>query len=193
MEWIANKFDNIDDEFEVQLEGGEPMIHPEYDKILSYFNSHPKCIKIILTTNGTLLPYKEEELIEYFKKITKPFLLKPSVNHYLAKRDVHIWERCVNIKKVFQTMPNMTLLLNVRRRKGVMFDEEWLVEMLKMKNLEDCSNVFFLQRYGFAKNEMSYELPFIVKNPVEFYLYSPDGKNFDQDLIARSNHMEELG
>lgn len=63
---------------------------------------------------------------------------------------------------------------------------------LQVRGLIECSNIFFIQRYGKYEGKEEYDLPFIVANPMDFYLYSPDGQNFGQELVRRSKHMEEL-
>lgn len=191
--WIKEKLDTEKWGFEVQLEGGEPCIHPEFVSIIRYLNEHPYCIKIILTTNASTLPWKEADLIDWFKLFDKPFVIKPSINHHLIKRDKHLFYKCQNMKKAIKYFTNGQLILNVRlRRSAETNDDKWIVDELNKRNLLDCSNVFYIQRYGFAAEDEKYELPFVIENPLDFYLYSPDGKNFGQDLIARSEHMKKL-
>ena len=214
LDWIKVKFDAIDKPFEVQLEGGEPTIHPEYNDILRYFDLHPMCMTIIITTNGTTLPASYNELDVYFRSgpIITPLIFKVSVNEYLLSRDENLFAKCENLKMFFD--PNFqqpfplrrqenlkrfldpdvmqTLILNVRLRRGVRNDDAWIVDELKKRELFGCSNVFYWQRYGFASDMEEYEPPFIVENPVDFHLYSPDCIDFGQDLIARSKHMKTL-
>ncbi len=194
--WIKAKFDGIDQNFEVQLEGGEPTIHPEYDAILRYFDLHPKCMTIIITTNGTTLPESQYDLEDYFHRLgplITPLIFKVSVNEYLLSKDGCLFIKCENLKKIFaDPWLQYKLVLNVRLRRGVENDDAWIVEQLKNRGLFECSNVFYWQRYGFASDMEEYEPPFIVENPVDFHLYSPDGVDFGQDLIARSKHMKTL-
>jgi MoaA/NifB/PqqE/SkfB family radical SAM enzyme len=192
MTWIEKKFDDMTEEFQVQLEGGEPMVHPNYYNILYYFNAHPKCTKIIVTTNGTRLPHTFLGLAEEFDPITKPILIKPSINEYLRRLDSYIWTRCEALKLLSESKNNFELLINVRLRKGVDNDDEGILKFLHRFRLTECSNIFFFQRYGLASDMEQYEPPFIIENPMDFYLYSPDGIDFGQDLIARSNHMKKL-
>jgi hypothetical protein len=192
IEWIKEKFDGMEDEFEIQLEGGEPMIHPDWSHIFLYFNEHPQCKKIIITTNATKLPRSVNGFVEYFKMFKKPFVFKPSVNHHLIDHDIHLFERCSSIKEALKQFPSGQLIINVRRRKGVQDDDKWICQELSVRGLIDCSNIFFIQRYGFASTMAEYDMPFIVTNPMDFHLYSPDGMDFGQDLLARSQHMKEL-
>ena len=193
LDWIEEKFASEKCEFEVQLEGGEPCIHPEFVDIVRYFNEHPHCSKIILTTNATTLPWKKGELFDWLSLFKKPFVIKPSVNHHLIERDKNLFLKCENMKFMMKYLENGQLILNVRLRRDVETnDDKWITDELKERNLLDCSNVFYIQRYGFAADDEKYELPFVIENPLDFYLYSPDCKNFGQDLIARSEHMKKL-
>lgn len=58
--------------------------------------------------------------------------------------------------------------------------------------LYELCNYFEYQRYGKVKDEDDLALPYIVSNPVKFYLIAPDGKNFGTDLIERANYMENM-
>jgi hypothetical protein len=90
--------------------------------------------------------------------------------------------------------PDVTLTYNVRRIPVPMTSdgEVWITDDMKRLGLYEKANDFEYQRYGKGKDEDGLALPFVVANPVKFYLISPDGKNFDTDLIARANHMEEM-
>ena len=81
--------------------------------------------------------------------------------------------------------------MNVRLRKNDT-DDQYIIDLLEKHHLKDISSIYFYQRYGYAEDETDYDLPFIIENPVDFHLYSPDGKNFGTDLIARSEHMKKL-
>src|SRR3989344_3273843 len=54
-------FQNIlpnDDEFEVQFEGGEPLLHPELMEMTRIARDTGRCLIIRLCTNGVLFPHK---------------------------------------------------------------------------------------------------------------------------------------
>lgn len=191
-EWIKEFFDKINAPYEIQLEGGEPTIHPRYDNIFNYFYDSPNCVKIVLTTNGTSFS-KISNLREYFEHYNKKeFIIKPSINEYLIKKDPKLldtYETLVDSVKVFK---NIQIIFNVRRRKGVQNDDQWLVDELEKRNLLSISNIFFFQRYGLAKDMEEYDEPFIICNPVDFHLMTPDGKDFGMDMIARSEYMKGL-
>lgn len=70
--------------------------------------------------------------------------------------------------------------------------EQWIVQLLDDFNLKHLCNDFEYQRYGKGKNEEGLELPYIISNPVKFYLIAPDGENFGTDLIKRADYMENM-
>ena len=202
--WIENYLLASDDEYEAQLEGGEPVIHPDYYRIIDFLNNDVNCIRIILTTNSTLFPYIYDEnykldreksfntLLDYFQKIKKPFILKPSVNHYLIERDSNLLDKIEVLRDVINKIDDFSILLNVRKRKD---GDQPIIDELEKRSLLSISNIFFFQKYGKAKDDSDYEPPFIIENPVEFYLISPDEKVFlysPNCLTERSEHMEGL-
>lgn len=194
--------------FEVQLEGGEPLLHPKLEDMIHHAQDTGRCDKVILGTNAVLLPYKyskgrldKDKSIKavkgYFLKFEPPFLLKPSINHHLIEKDPLHLDKAEIIRDSFSELSeigNYVLIFNVRKRKKPLSkdNDERLVTELEKRGLADLSNIFFYQRYGLAKDREELELPFIIENPVEFYLISPDGKNWGTDLIGRSEWMKNL-
>jgi hypothetical protein len=196
-------------EYEAQLEGGEPTIHPDFFKMVDYLVKDPLCKKIILCTNAVTMPIVkksgvlyEEESIDKMKEwliqfIKKPFVLKPSVNSHLINHSSVHMEKMVIIKKSFESLnflEGSQLVYNVRRIPKPMTEdgEIWITENLKKLDLYHLCNDFEYQRYGKAKNEEDLSVPFIISNPVKFFLIAPDGKNFGTDLIERANYMEDM-
>jgi len=207
-EWIEKYLSSQTSEYEAQLEGGEPTMHPDYYRIIDYLNNDNNCIKIVLTTNASMFPYvfdsnrkvdkkrSFESLVDYFKMIQKPFTLKPSINNYLIERDSNLLDKAEILKDVICYIEDedhdFRINFNVRKRA---VGDQWILDELENRNLLGMSNVFFFQKYGKAKDLEDYELPFIIDNPVEFYLISPDGKVFENStdcLVLRSEHMKNL-
>ncbi|MBM3199530.1 radical SAM protein [Candidatus Woesearchaeota archaeon] len=196
-------------DFEVQLEGGEPTLHPNLEDMIRHAQETGRCTKVTLGTNATLLPYayidkkldfelSVKNIKDYFLKFKTPFTLKPSINYYLIKSDCIHLDKAESIRDAFsqlKTYGDYSLVFNVRRRKKPLSDDddEWLVKELDRRGLKEISNLFFYQRYGYAKDREELELPFIIPDPVEFYLIGPDGKNWGTDLIARSEGMKDMG
>lgn len=201
-------------EFEIQMEGGEPLLHPDLDDMIFYAQGTGRCTRVTLGTNAALLPYSYsglkqnagsklnpeksvEQLKHFFLKYNPPFVLKPSINYHLIETDNLHLDKAEVIRDCFEELKSpgdYSLVFNARRRKKPMAidDDQWLVNELEKRGLAEYSNIFFYQRYGLAKDRDELELPFIIENPVEFHLISPDGKNWGTELIARSESMKNM-
>lgn len=184
--------DSTDENIEVQFEGGEPLIHPRFYDMVKYAINTNRCDRVILTTNSSEIPYGREK--EWMKFITDnpntQFILKPSINYDLYSHQDRLFPKMSNILEISKDIPNLTVLFNVRLDKTE--NDMMIKDTLDTLGLTPHSNIFYYQRYGFAKDVEKFDLPFIIPNPVDFYLISPDGVNFGTDLIARSEHMRNL-
>jgi molybdenum cofactor biosynthesis enzyme MoaA len=184
--------DSTDENIEVQFEGGEPLIHPRFYDMVDYAINTNRCDKVIITTNSSEIPYtKEKKWMKFI--INNPntqFILKPSINYDLWTHQDNLFPKMSNILEISKNISNLTVLFNVRLDKTE--NDESIKKILGALKLTEHSNIFFYQRYGFAKDVEKFDLPFIIPNPVDFYLISPDGMNFGTDLIARSEHMKDL-
>lgn len=179
--------------------------------MIKYARDTGRCKKLIIGTNASLFPYKYINLHKkelYIKKSAEniaslivsyelPVTLKPSINYHLIKADKFHLDKCSAIKEAFDALKakgDYNLVFNVRRRKVPLSEDndQWLVEEIQKRNLEDCSNIFFYQKYGLASERDELEEPFIIKNPVEFYLIDPLGRNFGMDMLGRSKAMKDL-
>lgn len=69
--------------FEVQFEGGEPTIHPEFIRMISYYFNHKECGRLIIQSNGMERFLLERYLIE--KDFWNKLVFKISFNEYLYK------------------------------------------------------------------------------------------------------------
>ncbi len=200
---------NPNQEYEAQLEGGEPTIHPNFQEMVQYIINDPLCKKVILCTNAVTMPIvlKNGEVLEeesihqmmywlsQFKN--KIFILKPSINSHLIKHSKLHLKKMKIIQKAFEKinfLKGSQLIYNVRRiPKPLTKDgEDWIIQDLKNLEIYHLCNDFEYQRYGLAKNETDLKLPYIVENPITFFLIAPDGKNFGMDLIARADYMETM-
>lgn len=184
--------DSTDETIEVQFEGGEPLIHPRFYDMVQYAVNTGRCDKVIITTNSSEIPYnREESWMEFISINTNiQFILKPSINYDLYSHDNCLFLKMSNILKISKDIPNLTVLFNVRLDKTE--NDDYIKDVLNGLGLTEHSNIFYYQRYGYAKNVEKFDLPFIISNPVDFYLISPDGIDFGTDLIARSEHMKNL-
>lgn len=181
-----NIIDNCNTMFELQLEGGEPLLHKDIFLFIEYAIYTNRCNKIIILTNGILLEKYLTRFIGIANWYNIPIEIKVSVNYWLIEKANE------NNKNLFEQMnywvfstefiPNINILFNVRKRKH---KDEWIEEELKKYDLFNKSNIFFLQSYGKLKNS-NYDKPIIVQNIKNWRIYASDGTCFEQDLIARS-------
>jgi hypothetical protein len=197
------------DPYEVQLEGGEPLLHPDFPRIVEYATSDERCLGIIVCTNAVKLPWvfqgghlEEKASVEAIQGwlarfAKKPFTLKPSINAHLIERDRRHLEKMGVLLRAFEAAPwkhPATLRFNVRiQPQPITPDgEQWLLDALEEQGLTQHSNIFNYQAYGKAKDTAGLQRPFIVENPVQFHLHSPDERDFGMDLEARADHMQTL-
>jgi len=178
-------------DFEIQLEGGEPTTHPQFDHFVRTACSLPGMQRLILCTNGALLPRRRPALRRWLERLGQPCTLKLSFNHYLYRHDPKLLELAVAVKDVFENLGGDRLLvLNVRLRPNHAEEETWLKRAVQQAALANCANIFYLQRYGFAAGQQDWEPPVLAGH--NFRLVNPDGTVFDDDLVARSEAMRHL-
>ncbi|HEY9724443.1 MAG TPA: AMP-binding protein [Oscillatoriaceae cyanobacterium] len=178
-------------DFEVQLEGGEPTIHPDFWEFVRLSREHPRCTKLVIGTNGVVLPRDAEGLDAWLARIGAPLVVKLSINHHLLDRDPGLLALASLLRERMRAAGgDRELVLNVRLRRGYADDDAAVAEAVRTAGLEDCANIFYLQRYGRAKNEADWDEPFIVGT--RFGLLNPDGTRFGPDLVGRSEAMGQL-
>src|SRR5262245_23961251 len=146
--------------FQVQLEGGEPTLHPEFWEFVRVAREHPRCTHLILCTNGVVLPRRRAALRRWLDRLGVPVTLKLSVNHHLMEHDRRLLELATVMRELFQEMDgDRTLVINVRLRRGYADDDRRVSDAVHASGLLPIANVFYLQRYGFASQESAWELP----------------------------------
>ncbi len=174
--------------FELQLEGGEPTCHPRLWDHVRMATSHPNCARLAVCTNGARLPRDRRRLRQWMSRLGERWTLKLSVNHHLLERDSGLMDLAALATQVALEGENdHVVVINVRLRPG---QDEWVRERIAAAGLEASSNVFYLQRYGYAAGEMGWETPFLVG--ADFCMVNPDGRVFGPDLFVRSEAMRGL-
>jgi MoaA/NifB/PqqE/SkfB family radical SAM enzyme len=177
--------------FQVQLEGGEPTLHPNFWDFMHIARAHSRCAQIIICTNGVALPRPQDQLKSWVESLGTPLTIKLSINHYLLDHDKGLITLATNLRNIFVELGKERLfVINVRLRRGYNDDDRHVKNAVESAGLLPYSNIFFLQRYGFASNEESWELPAPVWD--QFDLVNPDGTLYAQNLIARSEGMRAL-
>jgi hypothetical protein len=177
--------------FQVQLEGGEPTVHPQFWDFVRVAREHPRCTHLVLCTNGVVLPRTPAKLRAWVERLGAPLTLKLSLNHHLLDHDAGLLQLAVWLRDLVAELGGERLLvLNVRLRRGYADDDHRVARLVEQAGLLPHANVFYLQRYGFAADEAGWELPAPVWDG--FTLVNPDGQVFGPDLLARSERMRAL-
>ena len=177
--------DETEENFELQLEGGEPLLHKNLFLFLEYAVSTNRCTKIILLTNGILLEEHMNRLIDFSSWNQILLEIKASINYFLIEKNENHIKKMADLAFATKYIPSIDMVFNVRKRNEK--DEDIETE-LKHYGILEQSNVFYLQSYGKLKDSEEYEKPIIVQNIEDWSLYASDGKCFGQDLIARSEY-----
>jgi len=176
--------------FEVQLEGGEPTIHPEFFTLVELARANSRCARVVVVSNGVVLPRAPDPLRAWLARLGAPLTFKLSVNHHLLGRDRDLLELAAAIRDAFEQLEGeRELVLNVRLRPDAPGQDQWVRDAVRDAGLLALANVFHLQAYGFA-SERGWETPFVVGT--NFTLVNPDGTTHGPDLIGRSEAMRVL-
>ena len=177
--------------FQLQLEGGEPTLHPQFFELVRIARAHPRCTHLVVCTNGVVLPRRCEKLRAWLVALGAPLTIKISVNHHLLEQDAGHIALVVLLRDLMSELGGERLLVvNVRLRRGTDDDDRPVRDAIEQAGLLPHSNVFFLQRYGFASDEASWDPPAPVWH--DFTLVNPDGQLHGTDLIRRSEAMRVL-
>ena len=177
--------------FQLQLEGGEPTVHPRLWDMVASARERGGCDRLILCTNGVVLPRRSARLRTWLLRLGAPLTLKISVNHHLLDHDQGLLDLCCDIREQLATLGGDRLLvINVRLRRGFEHDDAQVRRVVEAAGLAPSANFFYLQAYGFARGQPGWELPRPVSD--RFTLINPDGRCFAPDLIRRSEAMRDL-
>ena len=182
--------DSTTKKFELQLDGGEPLLHPCFQLFLEYAYYTGRCTKLTIGTNGKLLGRRIDELVAFACRTNIPTIVKASVNFHLLANNPLLIKEYSDIVTAVEFVPGFDIKFNVRLRREV--DDSWIVDALRERHLEEKSKVFYLQRYGRYEEHNELDLPFINQNIDEWFFFASDGANFGHDLIARSNYEKTL-
>lgn len=177
--------------FQVQLEGGEPTVHPQFWEFVRTAREHPRCMHLVLCTNGVVLPRRRSKLRAWLERLGTPLTVKLSINHHLLDHDAGLIALALAVRDLFADMGGPRLLvINVRLRRGYEDDDRRVRHLVEEAGLLPHANVFFLQRYGFAAEQSGWDPPAPVWD--RFSLVNPDGHVFGPNLVARSEGMRAL-
>lgn len=185
---FKNIVDNADKPTIVQLEGGEPLLHPHIMLFIEYCASVENVQSIVIDTNGVLLAKMVDKIIEIASRTHKNITIKPSINFYILQKRPKCIEEYQNLASACEFLEYVNFEFNIR----------WFNETDKTQ-IDECIkdlitkpyfafNMFQFNRYGKCRLENS--LPEIKINDVysNWNIFSTDGTCFGTDLIARSEY-----
>lgn len=179
----------VSGQFEVQFEGGEPLVHPDFWQLWQHARAHPRSARLVLCTNGVTIPRQAPRLAAFLDRLGAPTTLKLSWNHHLRDRDPGLLALAQAIATEAADRPGLTFVLNVRLRPDHPEDHSVRAAVAEA-GLSDVANVFELQAYGLAADREGWQPPHTVWG--DFQLINPDGATFGTDLLARSAAMAAL-
>jgi hypothetical protein len=187
-ETFKNIIDENEGEFELQLEGGEPLLNKNIYLFIEYAISTNRCKKVIVLSNGIVLKDHIKRLVDLHKWYDIPFEVKVSVNYWLLKVNKNHLKNIAENVFATEYIPNFNISLNTRKRK----DDEWIDDEIAKYNMANINNSFYLQSYGKMTGNKNYDGVVIVQNIENWKVYSVDGQCFGTDLVARSEHEKGI-
>ncbi len=177
--------------YDVQLEGGEPTLHPHFFEFVDRLRADARCGTLILCTNGVALPRRAVKLRHWIARLGAPLLIKLSINQYLMQHDAGLLALAADVQAACAALGGERgVIYNVRLRKGYEDDDRAVTEAVTRAGLQPRANIFYLQRYGLASGEHDWDEPFLAGE--NFRMVNPDGRVYGADLKARSAGMGEL-
>lgn len=183
---FKNIIDTCKENFELQLEGGEPLLNENIFLFIEYAISTKRCQKVIILSNGILLEKYLKRFVDISNWYNINFEFKISINYWLINQVDNFLYNLNKILFSVKYIPNINIIFNVRER----FEDDFET-ILKRYQLFDKSNIYKLQSYG-KLSKSKYDKPIIVQNIDNWKLFASDGTCFEQDLIARSEYERTL-
>lgn len=174
--------------FELQMEGGEPILHSQFYLFLEYAIATGRCSKILILSNGLVLEKhigRIAQIAAYYKILVE---FKISVNYWLLQQRENFLEMLDRLVFACSDLEYLHIVLNVRKRKT---GDEGMEELLTRYGLQQYSNIYYFQSYGRLRDS-AYDKPVIVQNIENWALFASDGTCFGQDVIARSEYEKGL-
>lgn len=181
--------------FELQVEGGEPFLHPNFYLFLEYAAYTGRCKKIILSTNGILLGRQLDRLIAFQAHNNIPLVVKRSINYHLIALNPKLLKECRDQYLATEFVPGFELKFNVRTRVediGPVSGKNNIIQALRDYKIYEQSMIYSFNRYGRYQDERAYPLPTICQNVGDWFIYACDGTAFNKDLVARSEYEKTL-
>jgi MoaA/NifB/PqqE/SkfB family radical SAM enzyme len=170
----------------IQLEGGEPLLHPNIILFLEYLASKELVSKIVIDTNAKHIDSLIDVIVGIAERNKKPITIKPSYNTFLKSMDQDLLKRLKLVISACEFLEYVDFEVNVRA-----YDKDEL-DGLCTEIGKYPHNAFLFNRYGRAVDDTNLVEPYITKTFDNWQLISSDGMFFGNDLIERSKYEQNL-
>lgn len=187
---------NIDNEqFEIQLTGGEPLIHPNFLGYVEFACNQSLISKIIIITNGVVTDNYIEQLYKLSQQYSKQIVLKISINYYIVETNPNHLKQIQNWSKIYPNSDYWLWCLSIRCREPKKLEQSWLNELEQNNYFGLYYNIYpinFEQRA--KKNKVqgaSISSPYKLKM-AQPYIYACDGTYFGNNFKMLKQHEEQL-
>lgn len=161
-----------------QLEGGEPLCHPDFLLLLGLAVRYSK-EEVVIDTNGILLGESIDSIVKISEIYKKKITIKPSFNEILE-------DRVDELKLLLSSLDFLRYIgyeVNVRGRNN----EELEKYRKELGWLGEKANYHLFNSYGRLSGKSDYPEIQIKDTWSEWGIYSSGGEYFGKDLIERSN------
>lgn len=118
---IINYHNDLKEPYEVELEGGEPLLHPQFTDIINFLTQQKLLQTLIVISNGVLIDKYIEFLYTASQK--KKIVMKFSVNYYLLNRDPNLFVQLEQRIQQYPITQQWVMCLSIRYRTPKKLDE----------------------------------------------------------------------
>ena len=187
---------NIDNEqFDIQLGGGEPLLHPQFFDYVDFACTQPLIKTVIIDTNGVILDDYIKTLFRLSQKYHKTIILKISVNYSLIEQDPSYLQKLQKWSKNYPNSDFWILCLSIRHRTPQSLDEPWLDELINNNYYGYAHNFHPIEFTGRAKQNKVKGT--VLSGDIDpkgciSCVYACDGTYFATDFDARMDYEKTL-
>lgn len=178
---------DLDGDTIIQLEGGEPTLHPQFALFLEYACSLKAVSKVVIDTNGTTINDVLSVITEAAARNKKTVEVKVSYNDFLRRHDPRLSSIIRDTYFATEFLEYISVSANVR---GI---SDYELKCLS----EELGNIpmtcYLFNDYGRATAN-GYDLPPLRVKQIfdQWACIATDGTDFGTDLIARSEYELSL-
>lgn len=190
---IINYYNNLNEPYEVELEGGEPLLHPQFTDMVEFLEQQRLLQTLTIISNGVLIDKYIDFL--YTARQKKKIVMKFSVNYYLLEQDSNLLLQLERRIEKYPITDNWLMCLSVRYRTPKKLDEPWLLRLNAGKLAQYPRNCYAIEYVGRAKeNKFSGSAvtgEMATANCVPI-IYSCDGICFEHNFEARRQYEHTI-